>query len=461
MAGVSAGSIADIRLDRRTKRALVDIELNDDGFGDLRADATCEVRPQSLLGEYFLNCLPGEDRRRLDEGATVPVERTSATIPADLVTNVLRRPYAERLRLIINELGAGVAGNGESLNAALRRAVPAMRETEAVLSSLASQERALENLADDADTVLGELARHRRDVGRFVVDAGEAAAATAPRDRELSESFRRLPAFLDELTPAMHELGEVARRGAPAVRETRAAAPALDGTLRALEPFSDAARPALKTLSATAGRSRPALAAAAPIVRQLGSTATGGPELFTNLAVLAEHLDDRDNAIEPHAESPGGRGFTALEGLLRYVRAQTLNVNIYDGNAHLLKQMLIEDPDCVDYVDLEHVKEQKQKCFTALGPRQVGVNSTDPTRTADEPAARRRAKRTARTPRGVAPAPLADAPRTETPLPPLSAAPNVPATPAPPPLPSVPSLPAVPDDATEDIESVLDLLLGP
>ena len=56
VAGVRAGSIAGVRLDRRTRRALVDIELELGGFGDLRSDATCEVRPQSLLGEYFLNC---------------------------------------------------------------------------------------------------------------------------------------------------------------------------------------------------------------------------------------------------------------------------------------------------------------------------------------------------------------------------------------------------------------------
>ena len=393
IAGVRAGHIADISLDRRTLHALVEIEVTDPGFGELRADARCGVRPQSLLGEYFLNCDPGTSPTKLDRGAVIPVERTTATIPADLVANILRRPFAERLRIVVNELGAGVAGNGERLNAAVRRAVPAIDETRAVLRSLRRQEDALDSVVRDADMVLGELARGRRDVGRFVVHAAGAAGATATRDTELATALGRLPAFLAELTPTMRELRAVADRGVPALRETRRAAPALDAALRAVQPFAAAASPALQTLSAAADRGRPALTVLEPMLRQLDSATEGGPELLRNTAALAEHLDDRDNAIETHVESPGGRGFTGLEGILRYVRLQTLNINVFDHNSHLLKQALLEDPDCIGYVDLEHAKTAPKKCFSVLGPRQVGINSPDPTLAQGEPPARRAANR--------------------------------------------------------------------
>ena len=41
----------------------------------------------------------------------------------------MRRPYRERFRLIITELGTGLAGRPDDLQEVLRRAHPGLRET--------------------------------------------------------------------------------------------------------------------------------------------------------------------------------------------------------------------------------------------------------------------------------------------------------------------------------------------
>ena len=92
VAGVRAGHVTGMRVDPRSKRALVDFALDKEGFGSLRTDAFCESRPQSLIGEYFVDCRPGTAAERLKPGATIPVEQTASTIPIDLITNILRRP---------------------------------------------------------------------------------------------------------------------------------------------------------------------------------------------------------------------------------------------------------------------------------------------------------------------------------------------------------------------------------
>ena len=139
VAGVRAGQITDIRLDKRTKHALVGFRIDKDGFGSLRRDVHCESRPQSLIGEYFLDCLPGTAPQKLKPGARIPVAQTSSTIAPDLVNDILREPERERLRIIVSELGAGVAGRGPELNAAIRRAIPALRETDKVLACSATR----------------------------------------------------------------------------------------------------------------------------------------------------------------------------------------------------------------------------------------------------------------------------------------------------------------------------------
>src|SRR3954454_8711950 len=158
VAGVRAGKISDLKLDRRHMRALIGIEVTRGGFGDLRADTFCEAKAQSLIGEYFLDCDPGTSPRRLPEGGTVTVQHTGSTVPVDLVTNIYRRPYRQRFSIILQELGAGLAALGGGLDEPIRRASPALREVDKVLAILRDQRRTIRDLYRDADRVIGRLA---------------------------------------------------------------------------------------------------------------------------------------------------------------------------------------------------------------------------------------------------------------------------------------------------------------
>src|SRR3954471_5238663 len=196
VAGVRAGQITGMRVDPRTTHALIDMTITEKGFGDLRTDAFCETRPQSLIGEYFLDCKPGTARRRLTHGGTVPVERPGSTIPVDVVNNIMRRPYRERFSILLSELGAGLAARGPDLNTTIRRANPALRETDRVLKVLARQRRVIRDLYRDADNVVGRLADNRKDVTRFVREARDTASTVADRDGELRRQYQTFPTFL-------------------------------------------------------------------------------------------------------------------------------------------------------------------------------------------------------------------------------------------------------------------------
>ncbi len=50
VAGVRAGKLTTLEVDKRTKRAVVGFEVTETGFGSLRTDTTCEIMPQSLVG---------------------------------------------------------------------------------------------------------------------------------------------------------------------------------------------------------------------------------------------------------------------------------------------------------------------------------------------------------------------------------------------------------------------------
>lgn len=381
IAGVRAGKISDLDVDRRNSRALVTFSIDASRVGGLRRDVFCEVRPQSLIGEYFLDCRPGTSRRRLAPGSTIPVSQTGSTIPADLIADIMRRPYRDRLRIILSELGAGLAARGPDLNATIRRALPALRQTEDVLHELAANRRVLAQLASEADTVVGRLSERRREVGRFVREAGQAAQASAERRVALAQTFHRFPGFLAQFTPALRDLEVAARRQTPALRDLRASAPRLTTFFERLRPFSRATLPAVRSLGRASVTGLQAARAARPQIAQLRRFAAQSVELGGNLAIVLKDLDDRGRAVENIQGSPNNEGYTGLEALLVYLFDQALSVNIYDQRGHLLKINLLTN-ECTNYRDAASVRENpelRENCNGYLGPSQPGITSPDPT----------------------------------------------------------------------------------
>lgn len=439
VAGVRAGTITDLKLDRATNRAKVQIEITKGGFGSLRSDVRCASRPQSLIGEYFVDCLPGTAKRELRPGSTIGVDRTESTVAPDLVNDILRRPYRERLSIILSSLGAAVAGNEENLNDAIRRAAPALRRTDEVLATLAEQNRVIRDLTVNADRVVGDLAKNKGDVGRFVDKAGAAAVASAERRDDIAAGFRRLPGFLRELTPTMTALGRTADAQAPTLRNLRASAGQLERFFGQLGPFADASLPAFKALGRAARTGDKAVVAAKPVTSELRRFSKGTPELAKNLAIVLRHLDDPDNYVEadPRAARATGRamptGYSGLEALLTYVYDQTMATNVYDQTTHILKIGVIPPNDeCANYADAARFKEVGKDCAAALGPNQPGLTFTDPTAGIGKAPAARRARpqrfggNRPDVPAPAAPAPAAEAPAAAAPAPPPAAAPEKP-----------------------------------
>nr|MDQ3934239.1 MlaD family protein [Actinomycetota bacterium] len=381
VAGTNAGKVKKVELDERTKKALVEIELTGTGFGTLRADAECETRPQSPLGEYYMDCRPGRDPRELPEGGRIKVERTASTIPPDLITNIMRRPFRERFRLILSEFGAGLAGRPEELNAAIRRAVPALRQSANLLAILADQNKTIRQLIRDGDRVVTKLADNRKDVGTFVDEAEDTASASAERSGDIATNFRKLPAFLTELTPTMAALEEVAREQRPMLVDLQASAGELTRFLDLSAEFSDASRPALRALGATAPIGSEALKAARPRIRELRDYARPNVDLANNLAITLEDWDNPDRAVEKHPLSPGGKGFSGTQALLQYIFTQTVQSNGFDQLGHLSRVSLVLTKcaplvNAADYLERE---AELKECRAWLGPNQPVITTPDPT----------------------------------------------------------------------------------
>lgn len=313
VAGASVGTVDSVDVSRddeivsiedgpeaRPGKAVIVLAITDEGFADFREDASCLIRPQSLIGEKYIDCVPTQPRAPGTEpppelevipdgerGAgqrLLPVENNGKAIDLDLVQNIQRRSYRDRFRLLLNELGAGLAGRGEDLGAIVDRANPALRQTNRVLSILAQQNRKLADLARDGDRVLEPLARRKTSVTGFFANAARAGEATAERGDDLELALERFPATLREVRATMKSLGGFAEQGAPLLDDAGALAPHLKRATVQLRPFARAGVPALESLGDAAETAGPKLVDSDPLLKDLRRFANGSVAVGENAA---------------------------------------------------------------------------------------------------------------------------------------------------------------------------------
>ena len=333
IAGVPVGVISDMNVTDE-EQAAVTLRIDDENFTPWKADASCTIRAQGLIGEKFVECEPGSTDapalRRIEEGdgegeRLLPVANTSSPVDLDLINNVMRLPYRERLSLLLDELGTALAGRGEELNEVIHRANPALRETDEVLAILAAQNRELARLARNSDEVLGPLAREKEAFADFVVQANETGEASAERRDDISRGIELLPEFLDELEPLMADLEGFADQGIPLLRDLGDAAPALGRLIQAQGTLADASREALPSLGDALERGRPALLRSQPLIKDL-------TRLGKQLAPTSVDLDDLLKSLDQTG------GLERLNELLYY---SGLSVNGFDDIGHYLRAGLV------------------------------------------------------------------------------------------------------------------------
>jgi virulence factor Mce-like protein len=327
VSGIEVGTLRSVSLDQSRPalpRAVAVMEITDATAARFRRDGSCAIRSATLLGDRFIDCKltrprePGDpvppalpvveadgERQHL-----MPIERTSSPVDPDLLLDVFRLPVRQRLSIVINELGTGLAGNGGALRAAIRRADPALLQLDRTLSILSDQRRALARLADSSDRVLAPLARERDRLAGFVVHGEQLFRAVALRRAALRETFRRMPAFLRELRPTLRELRGLTGEAGPALDDLDAAAADVSRATEGLEPAATAGTRGLRALGEAAPAQRRGLVDARPVFAQLGRLTPRARPVWADLDRFLSSLDE-SGGFERLVEAPMAVGLTS------------------------------------------------------------------------------------------------------------------------------------------------------
>jgi ABC-type transporter Mla subunit MlaD len=363
VAGVRVGTVQDVALTRDFK-ARVEIAV-DPRFAPFRANARCEIRPEGLTAENFVQCEPGSAPAKAlvakgDAPPTVGVAHTTVPVNLNGLFQIWTAPTAERLTLLVNELGIGLAARGDDVNAILRRTNPALGHAQRVIEILSQERDQLARIVDGTDHVSAQLASSPQRVSDFIGQAARLTSTTAAHGRALAGGIQRLPGLLRASAPTLRRLDQFAVQATPTVRSLRRSAAPFSSSLENLRSFATRARPALRGLRTTLARSKPALRRAKPtLARSRKFTAAARPvaPVLSSLFLNLRH-----------------RGF--IEGTLKlfyYLAAASAR---FDATSHVLPSELLLN-DCAGYSTAPvkgcsaHYYDQASSASSA-GARQVG-----------------------------------------------------------------------------------------
>ncbi|HEV7563003.1 MAG TPA: MlaD family protein [Solirubrobacterales bacterium] len=333
-------------------KAIIVMEITDPGFQDFRSDASCLIRPQSLIGEKFVDCRPTLPRapgsppapplKKIESGPgtgefLLPLGSNGTSVDPDLINDINTLPYAQRFRLILNELGGGLAGRGEDIEVLVKRANPVLRDVDRLFGILSAQRNQLAQLASDSEAILRPLSRDRAHVAGFFANSGAAAEASAERGEQLEESLQKFPKFLTEFRQTMVNLKGFSDAATPVFEDLNVAAPSLTDATRTLTPFSQATTVALKSLGAAGEASGPIFRQADPVVRKARDLARSGVSPTTELAKLFTNI-----------QQTGG-----WNGLVELIYNSTGAFNGFDQYGHF-GRTLVTLTNCLEYEANSH-----------------------------------------------------------------------------------------------------------
>jgi phospholipid/cholesterol/gamma-HCH transport system substrate-binding protein len=389
VAGANVGEIEDVSVSmpgetvayengkpvQKPGKAIIVMNITDPGFRDFRQDASCLIRPQSLIGEKFVDCrptlprAPGEEAppalRKIPDGQPgagqylLPLGNNGTSVDPDLINDIYTLPYAQRFRLILNELGGGLAGRGEDIQVLVKRANPVLRDVDRLFGILSAQRNQLAQLASNSEEILAPLSRERSHVAGFFTNAGAAAEASSERGPELEEALQKFPTFLREFRQTMISLKSFSDAGTPLFEDFGTAAPSLTDATRTLTPFSESLTVALKSLGNAGEASGPIFAEADPVVRKAAVLAKSGVIPTGKLAKLLVNL-----------RQTGG-----WDGLTELIYNTTASLNGFDQFGHFGRTRVTLS-NCLEY---EPASAGGSGCVANFnGPRAQASASFDP-----------------------------------------------------------------------------------
>lgn len=220
-AGAKIGTISDI-LPTQDNSALVTVQISDDHW-PLHTGTTADIRPKSLLGEKYVDIHDGTATGAvLDTAVVLHEDQKAVPVELDQFINSLDEPTRNAARILLNDLGAGVAGRGQSLNEAIAAGKADLQNLSVFGTTLNNRDADLDRILVGLDGVLGKISTNDQltQLSQLITNGQATLNAIETQQAAFSRGFVDAQTALGELNIAID--GAV-----PSLQTTLAVAPQL------------------------------------------------------------------------------------------------------------------------------------------------------------------------------------------------------------------------------------------
>jgi phospholipid/cholesterol/gamma-HCH transport system substrate-binding protein len=283
ISGVPVGKVKAKKADPQNATTDVTLEI-DHQYAPIPKDTRAILRQKTLLGETYVELSPGDKSSgTIADGGQIAQSQVAPTVELDEIF----RAFDAKTRLafqrwMINQ-GRVFVNRGQDLNDALGNLAPFAEDFDSLLQILNENKTDVRRLIRNTGSVFGALTERQGQLRDLVVNSNRVFETTARRDRELAETFRILPTFLDESRKTLIRTTQFAADANPLVTQLRPAAVQLSPTLIALkdvapdllglfadlDPLIKVSKKGLPATSQFLNELRPLLDATDPFLRNL------------------------------------------------------------------------------------------------------------------------------------------------------------------------------------------------
>src|SRR3954470_13713901 len=247
--GRRVGRVAEIKL---TSNNLAEVRIQvDEPYAPLHAGTTAVIRSGSLSGvaNRYIALSPGPNSaRKLDDGESLGLDRTTAPVDLDALFNTLDPKTRKDLQNVIRGSATQYRGKGEQANQALKYFNPALSTTSRLVNELDRDQQSLEDFVIYTAKATTALADRRDDLSALVSNANTTSAAIGSESASLNQALKALPPTLRNANTTFVNLRATLDDLDKLVNASKPVAPKLAPFFRQLRPLVTDARPVIADL---------------------------------------------------------------------------------------------------------------------------------------------------------------------------------------------------------------------
>lgn len=268
ISGVPVGHVVSL-VKSTTGRNHVTIEI-DHQYAPLRRNARVILRQKTLLGETYVEIIPGPRiGPLLPEGGELAESHVEPNVTFDDILAALTPKTRRDLQLWQQTLATSFEGRGEDLNLTFATLSPFVGHVNQVARILAEQQGAVTGLVKNTGVVFDALSERDHQLRGFITNGERAFSALAQSSQALAQAFRELPTFERLGTATLRSVDAFAVNTEPLLDQLRPAEIELTPLVRSIKQFSPDFN---KLLTDIGPLSKYALAATGDVKKQLDLT---------------------------------------------------------------------------------------------------------------------------------------------------------------------------------------------